>query len=276
MLRHLLKITLFVFLLLFSGLSPAASQEPMNFVVIQPGQPGSAEEARPVMDSLASYLASRLGDDVLVSGSYFNRTEEALAALEKQTPQWGIVSLGFFVEQGDRFALQPIAATRPGGSEHDRWHLVVARDQVADWRKLCGQVQGTMLFQAGAAAGVGLARLLFDAEPQQLPFALQGTFSPLRAVRDVARGKAAGAVLDQPQYQALQSLPLMKELTVIHRSAPLPTAAVVWFGQPGPAALKLADVLRRMADDPAAGDLLQLLQTEGFGPADPALVAGSW
>jgi hypothetical protein len=24
-----------------------------------------------------------------------------------------------------------------------------------------------------------------------------------------------------------------------------------------------------MADDPEAGDLLQLLQTDGFGPADP-------
>jgi ABC-type phosphate/phosphonate transport system substrate-binding protein len=264
MLRHLLKIAVFVLLLIFSGVSPAVSQERMNFVVIQPGQPGSAEEAQPVMDALAAYLQQKLGNDPAVAGSYFNRTEEALAALEKQIPQWGIVSLGFIVEHGDRFAMQPIASTRPGGSEQDRWHLVVARDQVADWRKLCGQVQGTMLFQDSAAA-----RLLFDAEPKQLPFALQGTSSPLRAVRDVARGKAAGAVLDLPQYQALQALPLMEKLTVIHRSAPLPTAAVVWFGPSGPPARKLADVLRRMADDPAAKDLLQLLQTDGFGPPDP-------
>jgi hypothetical protein len=263
--RHLLKITVFVLLLIFSGFLPAAaSQERMNFVVIQPGQPGSAEEARPVMDALAVYLQQKLGGEAVLSGSYFNHTEDALAALEKQTPQWGIVSLGFFVEHGGRFAMQPIASTRPGGSEQDRWQLVVARDQAADWRKLSGGVEGTMLFQAAAAA-----RLLFDAEPQQLPFALQGTFSPLRAVRDVARGKAAGAVIDLPQYKALQSLPLMAKLTVIHRSAPLPTAAVVWFGPSGPAAQKLANVLRRMADDPEAGDLLQLLQTDGFGPADP-------
>lgn len=261
MIRHFALIAALLALLLPG---PAAAAEPMNFVVIQPGQPGGAEEAQPVMDSLAAYLRQKLGGEAAVAGRYFNRTEDALAALEKQTPQWGIVSLGFIVEHGGRFAMQPIASTRPGGSEQDRWHLVVARDQAADWRKLCGQVQGTMLFQAEAAA-----RLLFDAEPQQLPFALQGTFSPLRAVRDVARGKAAGAVLDLPQYQALQTLPLMEKLTVIHRSAPLPTAAVVWFGSSGPAARKLADVLRQMADDPAARDLLQMLQTDGFGPADP-------
>jgi ABC-type phosphate/phosphonate transport system substrate-binding protein len=262
MIRHFVLIAALLVLLL-PGPAVAVA-EPMNFVVIQPGQPGSAEEAQPVMDALAAYLQQKLGGDAAVSGSYFNRTEEVLAALEKQAPQWGIVSLGFFVEHGGRFAMQPIASTRPGGSEQDRWHLVVARDQAADWRKLCGQVQGTMLFQAKAAA-----RLLFDTEPQTLPFALQGTSSPLRAVRDVARGKAAGAVLDLPQYQALQALPLMEKLNVIHRSAPLPTAAVVWFGPPGQAARKLADVLRQMADDPAAKDLLQLLQTDGFGPADP-------
>jgi ABC-type phosphate/phosphonate transport system substrate-binding protein len=267
MVRRIFLITLLLGLLP-PGLTAAA---PLNFVVIQPGQPGSSEEAQPVMDALAAYLQQKLDGDAAVAGSYYNRTEEALAALEKTTPQWGIVSLGFFVEQGERFAMQPIAATRPVGRDQDLWHLIVAKGGVADWRQLSGQVQGTMLFQSKAAA-----RLLFAAEPRQLPFELQGTFSPLRAVRDVARGKASGAVLDLPQHQALQALPLMEKLTVIHRSAPLPTAAVVWFGPPGRPARQLADLLQKMADDPAAKDLLQLLQTEGFGPPDPRLAAGSW
>ena len=123
-----------------------------------------------------------------------------------------------------------------------------------------------MLFQRKAAA-----RLLFDSAPQQLPFGLQGTFNPLRAARKVARGQLAGVILDRLQFQAMQALPLMDQLKSIQCSADLPAAAVVWLGEPDAQARVLAEALQNMAADPDAASLLNLLQSDGFGPVDPRL-----
>jgi hypothetical protein len=112
---------------------------------------------------------------------------------------------------------------------------------------------------------------LFDSSLEHLPFVLQGTFNPLRAVRKVARGQLAGVVLDRLQFQTMQALPLMDQLKSIQCSADLPTAVVVWFGTPDPQALALAKVLRNMTADPEAANLLSLLQSDGFRPADPRL-----
>ncbi len=112
---------------------------------------------------------------------------------------------------------------------------------------------------------------MFASPLEQLPFTLEGTSSPLRALREVAAGKSAGVILDQTQYQALKSLALFDKLTVVHRSEPLPTAPVVFFGRPDDPISQLTDVLQKMATDPTAADLLQMLQTAGFGPPDPDL-----
>jgi hypothetical protein len=44
------------------------------------------------------------------------------------------------------------------------------------------------------------------------------------------------------------------------------------LGQPNEQTKELTTVLHGMAADPRASDLLKLLQSEGFGPADPRLM----
>ena len=260
------RIVLIALLLVAAVSSPAgAATQPLNFAVIQPGQPGDSAAAQPVMDALAAYLQQRLANSS-VTGNYYNRTDDALAAVAKERPQWAIVSLGIFIEHGVDLAMTPIASTLPTGAEQERFYLLVAKEHGDDWRKLQGRVEGTMLFQDRA-----VARLLFDEPSGQLPFVLQGTFNPLRAVRKVARGQLAGVILDRLQFQAMQALPLMDQLKSIHCSAELPTAAVVWFGEPDQRAQRLAEVLQAMASDPDAGELLTLLQSAGFAPPDPRL-----
>lgn len=263
MVKRFVYIAIFLCFLL-PGIAAAASSI-LNFAIIQPGQPGDSAAAQPVMDALAAYLQQRLPNSS-IAGGYYKRSENALAALADQPPQWAIVSLGFYMEHGVELAMMPIASTRPTGIEEERLYLLVDREQNGDWRQLQGRVEGTMLFQKQA-----VARLLFGSSPEQLPFVLQGTFNPLRAVRKVARGQLAGVVLDRLQFQAMQALPLMDQLKSIQCSADLPTAAVVWFGAPDAQARALAKVLQNMAADPEAANLLSLLQSDGFGPADPRL-----
>jgi len=245
---------------------PAAAVDRIEFAVIQPGQPGTPKEAQPVMDELAAYVGKRLGTGSPLRGIYFNDLKEALAFVDRKPPKWAIVSLDFYTEEANRLDLTPIASTRPSGFEQDTWRLVVRRDAPDGWQTVQGKVWGTMLFNQRAAAC-----LAFGRSPDALPFTLVGTFRPLKALRDAARGKGAGVLLDRMQYEAMKSLPLASEIKITHTSAELPTSPVVSFGPPDDLMNKLAGVLLEMKNDPEADQLLQLLMTTGFGPPDPVL-----
>lgn len=238
----------------------------LDFAVIQPGQPGTEAEARPVMDALADYLQRKLGPGITIKGHYFNQLEPALTFLRTSPPAWGIVQLGVYAEHAGNFQMTPMAATRPGGFTKDVWRLIAGQDAVSKWRNINGKVSGNMLFETKSAAC-----LLFGLPSERLPFTLEGTFRPLRATRSAVKGKIAGVVLDRVQYETVKTMSLGRKIKVLHTSRELPTSPVVWFGTPRGTTKKLAGLLLGMKEDTNAEKLLALLQTDGFGPADPDL-----
>jgi hypothetical protein len=244
----------------------AMAADSFDFAVIQPGQPGTSKEAQPVMDALAAYIQKQMGKDAAVKGTYFNHPGPALDFLNQTPPAWGIVRLGFYSAHARLFHMTALASTRPGGHPKDIWRLIVPGQGPKDWKTLTGKVMGNMLFEPDAASC-----LLFGLPAARLPFRLEGTFRPLRSLREVMRGKLAGAVLDRLQYEAVQALPLGKDIAVAHTSSDLPTSPVVWFGKTDERAGKLRAILLKMKRDHDAQTLLKLLQTDGFAPADPDL-----
>ena len=238
----------------------------LDFAVIQPGQPGTEAEARPVMDALSDYIQQKMGSDESIKGHYFNRLKPALAFLKASPPAWGIVQLGVYAQHSTGFQMTPMAATRPGGFTKDIWRLMAQKDAGSDWKSLNGKIRGNMLFEKKATAC-----LLFGLFPDRLPFTLEGTFRPLRSLRSLAKGKITGVVLDRVQYETVKTMSIGKKIKVMHTSRELPTSPVVWFGAINNSTKKLAGVLQGMKDDENAVKLLALLQTDGFGSADPDL-----
>lgn len=256
-----------LFLFLCCGRGSAAD---LSFVVIQPGQPGSPEEAQPVMNVLADYLRERVKADK-IQGKYENRLPEALELLRREKPRWGIVSLPFYVRHAEGLRLVPVASTRPNGRSKDVWTLMAPRDTAGDWRTLRGTVLGTMLFEPGSAAC-----LLFRVAHRQLPMHFEGTSRPLLAIRRMVNVRPAGkdisaVVLDSSQVEALKTLPLAEKLQGIHQSGELPTSPVVSFGPPDEGTRSLVSALMAMKDDEKGRELLQVLQTDGFGAPDDTL-----
>lgn len=256
-------IVLTVIILLWAGASAAAGN--LDFAVIQPGQPGTPQDAQPVMDSLAAYLQKNMAG-AAIQGAYFNDLEQAVARLRQNPPAWAIVSLGFYIQYAAQFPMTALASTRPGGSSKDVWRLAVAKGGPDDWKSLNGEVGGTMLFETKAAACI-----LFGEPTAKLPFTLTGSFRPLSVLRKAATGKAAGIVMDRLQYEAMKSLPLAEKMKVVLSTKEIPTSPVVSFGPPDKEMKQLTDILLAMKDDQEAESLLQLLQTDGFGPPDPEL-----
>lgn len=240
----------------------------LDFVVIKEGAPGTTQDAQPVMDALAGYVGKRTSPASSPSGIYFNDLQAALSYLANNSVMWGIVTPGFLLKYGSGLALTPVLSTRPGGREQEVWRLVVARGGPDDWTKLKGKVFGTMFYTPEQAALWG-----FDMELKTLPFDLEGTARPLRTLRSVARGKATGIMLEEEQFSSLKSISLWEKLKLVHESAPVPTSQVVWFGRIDSRTESLASILLAMKNDPEAADLLTLLRTEGFGPADKTLKA---
>jgi hypothetical protein len=242
----------------------------LRFAVLQPGQPGSPNEAQSVMDAFGAYLKKRLNTGA-IEGRYENELQEALDHVRDSRPRWGIVSLPFYVRYAEALRMVPLASTRPKGGDKDVWRLMVSRGAVADWKSLQGSVLGTMLFVPDSAAC-----LMFRLASNQLPMHLEGTSQPLMALRKLTKEKAAGAkvsgvVLDRPQFEALKSLPMMDQLQEIHQSPKLPTSPVVAFGPADQVVERLVRVLMDMRKDKEGLAVLEALQTDGFGPPDNAL-----
>jgi hypothetical protein len=256
-----------LFALLFWAMAGQAAAGSLDFAVIQPGQPGTEAEARRVMDALADYIQQKMGSDETIKGRYFNQLEPALAFLKSSPPAWGIVQLGVYAQHAMRFQMTPMVTTRPSGFTKDVWRLMVYKDAASSWQSLSGKIRGNMLFEKKAAAC-----LLFGSPPDQLPFTLEGTFRPLRSLRSLVKGKITGVVLDRVQYETVNTMSIGKRIKVIHTSRDLPTSPVVWFGAPNETMKKLAGVLQRMKEDENASKLLSLLQTDGFGSADPEVL----
>jgi len=260
------RVIILFFTMLLWAVSGYAEADDLDFVVIQPGQPGTEAEARPVMDALADYIQQKMGSDETIKGRYFNQLEPALAFLKSSPPAWGIVQLGVYAQHAMRFQMTPMVATRPSGFTKDVWRLMVYKDAGSSRQSLSGKIRGNMLFEKKAAAC-----LLFGLPPDRLPFTLEGTFRPLRSLRSLVKGKIMGVVLDRVQYETVSTMPMGKKIKVMHISRELPTSPVVWFGDENDSMKKLAGVLQGMKADANAVKLLTLLQTDGFGPADPGL-----
>ncbi|WP_320005816.1 PhnD/SsuA/transferrin family substrate-binding protein [Maridesulfovibrio sp.] len=258
MFRRIIVCT-FVMVLAFSS---AATAGRFDFAIIQPGQPGSTAEAQPVMDELAKYLSAKLGEKV--QGVYYNELNAALDALGKEAPAWAITGLTFFESYKSKIPMTPVAATLPQGMQKDIWRLIVPASGTDNPEGVKGTVFGSMLYTPKALDilfhGTGGA----DITPE-------GTHSALRMLRKVNKGKAVGVVLDAVQYSVIKDSDRYSNTKVIYTSEELPTSPVVWFGKTDDDSFRLQAVLLNMGKDPKAQELLKLLQTSGFNPADKDL-----
>jgi hypothetical protein len=246
----------------------ARAADSIHFLLIQPGSPGTTEEAAPLIGRLADYLATHLPKGTTVAGRYLNSPDAVQAAIKDVHPRFAIVTLPYYLEHRAAHDWRPQLATRPGGKTEDHYHLLVsATNPAASWKTLTGKVAGTLCHTADA-----VSRLLFERPAAMLPFRCQPTDRPLRAARQVVRGELNGLLVTDEQFVSLQALPEGHSLKELHATGSLPPPLVVTFGPPDDLLHDVIQALLGMKDDPTVHDLLTELRTDGFGPVDPAAI----
>ncbi|MBI4585297.1 MAG: PhnD/SsuA/transferrin family substrate-binding protein [Planctomycetes bacterium] len=261
-----------LFLAVLSGLSAApeprtqAAEKPMVF--IQPGYPGTTEEARGFVSSFCKVIRQAGGPEV-PAGEYHNDEKEGLKAAQEKQPLFGIVSLGFYLKHAGDLSLQPLLFSSPA----EPFHLVARKGAFKDLAGLKDKaVTGTTLLELEF-----VERILFGfadqgAAPAGGPreWKVQPVKLFSRGYREVAKGRQDAVLMSHREYQGLKQLEAAKELEAIHTTRSYPVAVVVAFGERLPAEqqAKLSAALKSFGKTAEGKDLLQTMGIDGFTDAD--------
>jgi hypothetical protein len=297
-------------------LAPALRSAEERFVIVQPGYPGTTEEATTFVADLSKAIAAGGGPKDL-GGVYYNSAPEALKAIAGRPPSFGIVSLGFYLEHRKDLRLQPILSSKP----LERFYLVTKKGQPVAPKDLAGQVvEGTaflekdfvarVLFGPGAGgeptgsdgkAGkdasakeaksdrkTGKEASATEAKgagPGGSPLAdistwkAEPTAGSTKPLRDVSKGKARAALVTGFEKRAMKDLTVGKELEVSYQTEEYPTALVVSFGEASAAVQGSAKALEGLQGTAEGKDVVKMMGIEGFAPVDAkrlAVIEARW
>lgn len=250
--------------------------EPVAFVAVAPGYPGSTAEAQAAMDAFARALAAQAGLPAgSITASYFERDQAGAERLQKPDAAFGMVSFPFFLEHADALKLEArLAASQKGTGPTETWALVAKKGRVTGPASLDGwQVNSIAGYAPAFVTGTALSawgRMPATVKVVQSSQVLSG-------LRKAVAGENVAVLLDGTQAAALPSLPFAGELEVVARSRPLPAGVVVTVGKRlSPDRWKaLEKALRDLPGNPEGAAALAGIRLQGFAPIDPADVAAA-
>jgi hypothetical protein len=205
---------------LLATLPLEAAGSGLRFAIVQPGYPGSSESASGFLDALAAYIeaSTALG---AVKGSYHNVPKEALEALEKERPHFGIVSLGFYLEHRRAQAMRPLLETLP----HERFYVVSTAGKALKPADLAGKkVVGGALYEPEF-----LSKIVFPGAQGAVSWDGEPTLRSFRALRRLEAGEIGAILLSGREHDSLEKLGRMKTLEKIQVSEYYPVALLVIF-----------------------------------------------
>jgi hypothetical protein len=254
----------------------ALAADPVTFVAVAPGYPGTTAEAQPSMDAFAAALAAQAGLPAgSVAAAYFEKDRAGAERMQKGDAGFGMVSLPFFLREADALQLEArLGASQKGTGPTETWALVAKKGRVTGPASLDG-------WQVNSIAGyapvfvTGTALQAWGRMPASVKVVQTGQV--LSSLRKASAGENVAVLLDGAQAAALASLPFAAELEVVARSAPMPTGIVVTVGKRlAPERWKaLEKGLRQLGDRPEGAAALETIRLQGFVPLDAQALAAA-
>ncbi|HLU50128.1 MAG TPA: hypothetical protein VK116_18655 [Planctomycetota bacterium] len=252
--RRALALLLVSFALAAGSRSIARAED--RLAVIQPGFPGSTEDAAPILSRLASVLAPRAGVKAL-QAVYHNVPEEALADLRAKGATFGIVSVGFYLEHRKRFGLVPLLELLPAGG----YRVLVPPGVQGGVESLRdAPVVGGVLYDLEFVRRIAFAHVAGVAEWKTTP-----TVQVTRALRHLERGRYRAIVVHDREYTTLAELGRLEKYRELARSEEYPVGVLVAFGAPRGEAHGETEAKTSAEETGASGDEKA---PSGEGPSD--------
>lgn len=284
MVSAFLTFCLSLFLATASGPSATPSMVP-SMVIVQPGYPGSTRDAEGFMARLTGYLGGKTGLAGL-QGAYYNDAKKALSAIAEKKPGFGIVSVGFYLENRRKLGLKPLARVKPG----DNFVVVARAGELKDAAALSGKtVTGGPIQEKKY-----LERVVFHGKADVTSWDAKPSRSPASALRGLLKKKRyAAVVLTGREYRGFQAVYPAKVMEKVLESDYYPPALLVAFhaaAKSGPAGSgpdrgdgkevrcgagsvrplpgdvlgRVAGAFLKISSDPEGKAILETMGTEGF------------
>jgi hypothetical protein len=200
------------------------------FVVLREYGTGTPSRAQPYLEQLLAVVAKQ-NQWPSVTGRYFADRPAALAFVTEQKPDFGIFSLSAFLSLKKPQGLSVIGevvAPKAGGGKY----FLVAKRGYAGTSCAGHRVATTF---AGDAKFVD--RVVAGGAFKLADFTLVEAHRPLEPLKQVLRGEADCALVDDAQLDAAAHIEGGAELAPVWKSAELPGMAVVAFSRADAAAV---------------------------------------
>jgi hypothetical protein len=227
------------------------------------------------MDSLAAVLAQTAHwPDDSVTAVYFSGEAEGLARLNKPDAAIALVPIPFYLAHREALGLKArLAVETVAGGLHEQWALVAKKGRVKSPADLGSMTVSSIAgyapaFVRGALGPWGRIPETTKIEPLT---------QVLSALRKAATGGDVAVLLDGAQMASFDSLPFAKDLEVVARSAPMPTAVVATVGTRRPEKdwPETEKALLAMSSDPKGTEALKAIRMVRFAPLEPPALAAA-
>ena len=254
----------------------ALGADPVAFVVVAPGYPGTTTEAQASMDAFAAALSAQAGWTAgSVVAAYFEKERAGMERLQKPDAALAMVSLPFFLQYGDALKLEArLAAAQKVAGPTEVWALVARKGRIGSPEALAGWTVNSI---AGYAPAFVTGTALAGWGPIPASVKVVQSNQVLSSLRKAAAGENIAVLLDGAQAAALPTLPFAGELEVVARSVPLPSGVLATVGKRlPPDRWKVMEVaLRKLGDTPEGLAALEAIRLQGFLPLDPTTLAAA-
>ena len=198
---------------LFLTTAPQASAQAM--AICHEGGPGSTKQAAKAVETFLRHTEATAGLGAnSLSGEYHTKRGACDAYLKSGAPALVVLDLATHLRKASAMGLKPIAHL--GRADAVTWHIVVREGSHSDLASLAGKTVLTTAPQDEAF----IQNIVFAQKGPKL--ALTPSRRALKALRDVGRGKADAALVDQDAVKHMGELELPHKLVSIYASEGLP------------------------------------------------------
>ncbi len=196
-----------------AGVASIAVGGPRDVLLCVTGFPGTTEQARPTVQGFLNALSAKLGWPAgAVTGDYYPDPDVGLREIRARRPGFAAMSLDLFLAHGRDLGAEVLARTVMRGRDRQRYHVVVAKEGgAAEVDALTGVVLAP--FRESARF---LGNLVLDGKrPLAESLDLRYEANAMSALRKVARGQAAAAVVEEEIIERFTEVPVHDYLRVL-------------------------------------------------------------
>ena len=251
------RIFFFLFLSLFL-FSISGETKEIKMLFWYPGEAGTPQEAKPVLDLFFHYLSKKLTSDQ-VTGVYINTVNDGIVSIKRELPDIAIVSYPTWVTYKNRMAgAEPwlSALPFPHGKSTEVYTLVGNQSTL---------VAGATVYSDETLTSEFIQHYLFPSLKNKIK--IQKTPDTFNSLKRIGQKEIKAYILLNPlEVRTLEHLktPWSQNLHKIQTSQPIPTARVILFSPDLPQKNRLQKILVEMQRDPAAKEILEEMRLVGF------------